>query len=127
MDAEQLESEPQTVLSECLSRREYRRAREIIETCELGNEAQTEYERAVSGDCATLEETLHELELEIEDAFLLGELRDQTDDNDTSDSQVSSTLERSQLIGVVRESRRKLSQSDDSVGDEIRTIHSQRG
>ena len=123
LDAEQLESKPQTVLSECLSRREYRRAREIIETCELGNEAQTEYERAVSGDCATLEETLHELELEIEDAFLLGELRDQTDDNDTSDSQVSSTLERSQLIGVVRESRRKLSQSDDSVGDEIRTIN----
>ena len=122
LDAEQTESDPEAILSECLGRREYRRARDIIESCQLGERALAEYQRAISGECSELETTLRELELEIEDAFLLGQLRDEADDSESSDDQSSHALERSQLLSVVRESRRKLSESDHSAGDEIRAI-----
>ena len=122
LDAEQSEPEPETVLRECLSRREYRRARDIIERFQLGESARAEYQRAINGKCAALETALHELELEIEDAFLLGQLRDEADEGVSADDQTRNALERSQLLGVVRDSRRKLSQSDDSVGDELRAI-----
>lgn len=122
LDAEQSEPEPETILGECLSRREYRRARDIVDICHLGERARAEYQRAVNGECATLETALRELELEIEDAFLLGQLRDEADENESADDQSHGALERSQLIGVVRDARRKLSQSEDSAGDELRAI-----
>ena len=122
LDAEQSEPEPETILSECLSRREYRRARDIIGFCHLGERTRAEYQRAVNGECAALETALRELELEIEDAFLLGQLRDEADENESTDDQTHGALERSQLIGVVRDARRKLSQSEDSAGDELRAI-----
>ena len=122
LEAENSEPEPETILSECLSRREYRRARDIIERFQLGERARAEYQRAINGACAALETTLHELELEIEDAFLLGQLRDEADEGESADDQTRNALERSQLLGVVRNSRRKLNQSDDSVGDELRAI-----
>ena len=122
LEAERSELEPESILSECLSRREYRRARNIIERCQLGKRARAEYQRAVNGECAALEAALGELELEIEDAFLLGQLRDEADESESADDQVRNALERSQLLGVVRDSRRNLSQSDDSAGDELRAI-----
>ena len=122
LDAEHSEPDPEAVLRECLSRREYRRARDIIERCRLGESARAEYQRAVDSGCAALETAIHDLELEIEDAFLLGQLRDEADEGEVADDQTRNALERSQLLGVVRDSRRKLSQSDDSVGDELRAI-----
>ena len=105
-----------------MSRREYRRARDIIDIFQLGERAHAEYQRAVSSECSALETALRELELEIEDAFLLGQLRDGADDSELSDDQTRNALERSRLLGVVRDSRHKLSQSDDLAGDEIRAI-----
>ena len=122
LEAENSEPEPETILSECLGRREYRRARDIIERFQLGESARTEYQRAINGECAALEITLHELELEIEDAFLLGQLRDEADEGESADDQSRNALERSQLLGVVRDARRKLNQSDESVGDGLRAI-----
>ena len=122
LDAEQSEPESETVLHECLSRREYRRAREIIEICQIGERALAEYQRAVSAECSALETALRDLELEIEEAFLLGQLRDEADEGESADDQTRNVLDRSQLLGVVRDSRRKLNQPDDSVGDELRAI-----
>ena len=122
LEAEHSEPEPETILSECLGRREYRRARDIIEICQLGEQARTEYQHAVSRECSVLESALRDLDLEIEDAFLLGQLRDEADEGESADDQTRNALKRSQLLGVVRESRRKLSQSEDSAGDELRAI-----
>ena len=124
LTAEHSESEPEseTILSECLSRREYRRARDIIEFYQLGEEARNEYQRAVNDECSKLEAALRDLELEIEDAFLLGQLRDDVEENETSDDQSRNALERSELLGVVRDTRRKLNQSEHSSGNELRSI-----
>ena len=122
LEAEYSEPEPETILSECLSRREYRRARDIIEICRLGESARAEYQRAVNGECSALETALRELELEIEDAFLLGQLRDEADEDESPDDQARNALERSKLLGIVRDARRKLNQSEDSAGDELRAI-----
>ena len=87
LNAEHSEPEPETILSECLIRHEYRRARDIIEIHMLGDRARNEYERAVTDECSNLETTLRDLELEIEDAFLLGQLRDDPDENEPADDQ----------------------------------------
>lgn len=122
LSAEHTECEPETILSECLSRREYHRAREIIETCELAEGARNEYQCAVNDECSKLDAALHDLEIEIEDAFLLGQLRDDAEKPELSDDQSRNALERSELLGVVRDTRRKLSQSEHSAGDELRYI-----
>ena len=122
LEAEHSEPKPESILSECLSRREYRRARDIIEFCQLGERARTDYQHAISRECSDLETALRELELEIEDAFLLGQLRDEAEEDESADDQTRNALERSQLLGVVRDSRRKLNQSDDSASDELRAI-----
>ena len=69
-----------------------------------------------------MEDALRELELEIEDAFLLGQLRDDTEEDESVDGQARNALERSQLLGVVREARSQLRESGDSEGDELRDI-----
>ena len=122
LNAEHSGPDPKTVLSECLSRREFRRARDIIEICKLGEGARNEYERAVNEECEKLESDLRDLELEIEDAYLLGQLRDNADENDSADDQSDKDLERSKLLGVVRNTRRQLSQSEHSPSDELRSI-----
>ena len=122
LDAEHSDPEPESVLRECLDRREYRRARHIIELYDLGEAASGEYDRVVNGECSKMETGLRDLELEIEDAFLLGQLRDDADENDSADDQSGNVLERSELLGVVRDTRRKLSHSEHSPGDELRSI-----
>ncbi len=125
INAEHSDPEPESVLSECLNRREYRRARKIIEHYDLGEVASSEYMRVVNDECSKMEAGLRNLELEIEDAFLLGQLRDDADENDSIDSaddQSGNALERSELLGVIRDTRRKLSQSEHSPGDELRSI-----
>ena len=122
LNAEHSEPEPETILNECLNRREYRRAREIIEICKLGESSRNEYERAINDECSKLENDLRDLELEIEDAFLLGQLRDDADEAESAVDQSGNALERSELLGVVRDTRRKLSQSEHSAGDELRSI-----
>jgi len=122
LEAEQSEPEPEALFSECLARREYRRARDIIEIFELGENAHTEYQHAINRECSHLEAALHELELKIEDAFLLGQLREDSDQNESSDDQTRNALERSQLLGVVRDARRKLGQSEGSAADDLRAI-----
>ena len=122
LEAERCEPDPNEVLRECLSRQEYRRAREIVEIHQIGERAQSQYQQAVSDKRSTLESALDELELGIEDAFLLGQLRDDAELEETRADQASDALERSQLLGVVRDARRKLNQSSDSDADELRDI-----
>ena len=122
LEAERSEPEPNEILRECLGRQEYRRAREIIEIHQLGEQAQGQYQRAVSDKRSTLESDLDELEVEIEDAFLLGQLRDDAERKEAEIDQARNALERSQLLGVVRDARRKLNQSDDSDADELREV-----
>ena len=122
LEAESSEPIPNEILTECLSRQEYRRAREVIELYQLGERAQDQYQRAVSDERSRLESALEELELEIEDAFLLGQLRDDAEMEETGEDRSSNALERSQLLGVVRDARAKLTQSGDSDADELREI-----
>ena len=122
LEAEESESDPNKILGECLDRQEYRRAREIIKLHQLGERAQGQYQEAVSNKRSTLESSLNELELEIEDAFLLGQLRDDGDQEDTGADQASIALERSQLLGVVGDARWELNQSSDSGADELREL-----
>ena len=82
LEAERSEPEPGEVLTECLERQEYRRAREIIQVHELGDRARAEYQQAVSVKRSTLKTELEELALQVEDAFLLGQLRDDADTED---------------------------------------------
>ena len=122
LNAEHSEPKPETILNECLKRREYRRARDIIEIYKLGEISRNGYEHAVSEECSKLEIDLRDLELEIENAFLLGQLRDDGDEAESADSHFGNALERSELLGVVRDTRRKLSQSEQSASDELRSI-----
>lgn len=122
LEAEQAEPEPNEILRECLGRQEYRRAREIIEIHQLGERAQGQYQRAVSDKRSTMESDLDKLEMEIEDAFLLGQLRDDAERKEAEIDQARNALERSQLLGVVRDARRKLNQSGDSDADELRKV-----
>ena len=122
LQAERSEPDPNEILSECLSRQEYRRSREIIEIHQLGERAQKQYRKEVDERRSTLDSSLNELELEIEDAFLLGQLRDDAEPEDTGGGRTSNALERSQLLGAVRDARRKLSQPGDSDADELREI-----
>ena len=122
LEAERSEPEPRDILSECLNRQEYRRARDIIQLHQLGEKAHDEYERAVNDTRSMLETALRELELEIEEAFLLGQLRDEADSEESDAGQTRNALQRSQLLGVVRDARRKLNQSADSEADDLRDI-----
>lgn len=122
LEAEHSEPEPATVLDQCLSRKEYRRARNIIEYCKLEARMRDKYQDAIHNESTHLKDALRELELEIEDAFLLGQLRDEADESEPVEDQTGNALERSELLGVVRDSMRKLSQSDGSADDELRAI-----
>ena len=122
LEAEQSQPEAEVILSECLDRGEYLRARKIIENCQLGESSISEYKEAVGTKRSALEIQLRELELEIEDAFLLGQLRDDADEDRSVDDQTSNALERSELLGVVRDSGSKLGQFEDSEGSELRSI-----
>ncbi len=122
LEAEQSEPDPSKILIECLDRQEYRRAREIIETHQLGDRAQAEYQRAVNAKRSSLRAAAEELELQIEDAFLLGQLRDDTEAKSSTSDPTRVALERSQLLGVVRDARARLSESADSDADELRII-----
>ena len=114
--------DPSKILTECLGRQEYRRAREIIETHQLGDRAQAEYQRAVNAKRSSLRAAVEELELQIEDAYLLGQLRDDTEAKSSTSDPTRVALERSQLLGVVRDARARLSESADSDADELRII-----
>ena len=112
LDAEQLDPEPRAIFEECLDRQEYRRARKILELHELGAQAHEDYRQAVRDKRSSLETTLNEVEIEIENAFLLGQLREGAEGGETDDDSNHSTLERSQLLSVVREARDKPSLYD---------------
>ncbi len=114
------EPEPETILNECMSRREYRRARDIIENCNLGERARDEYRRKLNDECSKLEGKLRDLELEIENAFLLGELRDDAQENEFTDD-YSGNIERSKLLDTVQNIRLNLKQSESADG-ELRSI-----
>ena len=122
LEAERSVPEPNEILSECLNRKEYRRARDIIQLHQVGERAHDEYERAVNDERSMLETALRDLELEIEDAFLLGQLRDEAESEESNDGQTRNALERSQLLGVVRDGKRKLNQSGAPEADELRAI-----
>ena len=122
LEAERSQPEPEVILHECLGRGEYLRARYIIKSHQIGEQAQNEYQQVVSKKRMKLEIALRDLELDIEDAFLLGQLRDEVSDGESVGEQASNALERSELLGVVRDSVRKLGQFEDSDGRELRDI-----
>ena len=122
LDAEQAEPEPRAIFKECLDRQEYRRTRKILEIHELGAQAHEDYRQAVKDKRSSLEATLNEVEIEIEDAFLLGQLREGAEGGETDDDSNHSTLERSQLLSVVREARDKLHSMSEPEADGLREI-----
>ncbi len=122
LDAVYTEPEPRVTLDECLNRQEYRRAREIIHRCQLGKQSRDDYDRAVADKRSSLETILKELEIEIEDAFLLGELRQHTTEQESDDNSNRNALERSQLLSVVREARAKLDKTNELEADGLRGI-----
>ena len=122
LDAEHTDPEPGDTLDECLDRQEYRRAREIIDRHQLGKYSRDAYERAVTGQRLILETKLNELEIEIEDAFLLGQLREHTTERESDDESSRKALERSQLLSVVREARARLDRIDGPEADGLREI-----
>ena len=122
LEAEQSEPEPSEILRECLSRQEYRRAREIIIVHELGESAQAEYQRAVSRKRSALRTAIKSLAPEIEEAFLLGQLRDDAEANVEATQHTRNALERSQLLGLVRDAGEQLDRCADSDADELRAI-----
>ncbi len=122
LEAERSEAEPSTVFRECLSRQEYRRARVIMEAHKLGERAQAEYRQAVIRRRTSLIDARDELRLEIEDAFLLGQLRDEAKTTSEVADQTHNALERSQLLGVIRDAEEKLNRSTDTDADELRAI-----
>lgn len=122
LEAERSETEPSTVFKECLSHQEYRRARVIMEVHQLGERAKTEYRQSVSRKRSSLKDAMDELRLEIEDAFLLGQLRDDAETTSAAEDQTHNALERSQLLAVIRDAEEKLSRSADTDADELRAI-----
>ena len=107
LDAELSEPEPRAIFEECLDRQEYRRARKILELQELGVQAHQDYRKAVKDERSNLEDALNKVEIEIEDAFLLGQLREDTEGAGAADGSNHDALERSHLLSVVREARRR--------------------
>ena len=122
LEAERSEAEPSTIFRECLSRQEYRRARVIMEAHQLEERAKAEYRQAVSRKRSSLKDAMDELRLEIEDAFLLGQLRDDAETISAAVDQTHNALERSQLLAVIRDAEEKLSRSADTDADELRAI-----
>ena len=122
LDAIHTEPEPRATLDECLNRQEYRRAREIIGHCQLSNQSRAVYDRAVADKRSSLETVLNKLEIEIEDAFLLGQLHEHTTEPESGDNSNRNALERSQLLSVVREARTKLNRTNEPEADGLREI-----
>ena len=122
LEAERSEPDPGEVLTECLERQEYRRAREIIQVHGLGDRARGEYQQAVSVMRSTLKSDLGDLALQVEDAFLLGQLRDNVDTDVSAPDHTSNALERSKLLAVVGDALERLDGSAGSDADELRSI-----
>ena len=56
---------------------------------------------------STLKSALEELVLQVEDAFLLGQLRDNVDADESAPDHTTNVLERSKLLGVVEDASGK--------------------
>ena len=122
LNAEGSEPEPEAVFDECLGRQEFRRARTIIDRYRLDPGARDRYEQAVAAKRSELDRWLKELEIEIEDAFLLGQLRDDAVVFSSPGDANHNSLERSRLLGVVREGKDKLHRSGDTEADGLREM-----
>ena len=122
LNAEHSEPDPKAILEECLDRQEYRRARNILELHEFDAQTHEDYQQAVKDTRSSLEATLNEVEIKIEDAFLLGQLREDTAGGDAADDLSHGALERSQLLSVVREARDKLYSMSEPEADGLREI-----
>ena len=124
LNAEGSEPDPKSVFDECLGRHEFRRARAIIDLHRLDASARDRYEQVVVAKRSELDATLNELEIEIEDAFLLGQLRDDAMVSASVDDANHSSLDRSRLLGIVREAKDKLHGSGDTEADGLREMTS---
>ena len=122
LEAEKSESDPREILNECLNRQEYRRARAILDIHDLGAQAHEDYEREVADKLSSLTASLNALEIEIEDAFLLGQLHEDAEEGGSADDLNHKVLERSQLLSIVREASGKLYRTSELEVDELREI-----
>ena len=122
LDAEQSAPMPQAIFEECLHRGEYRRARKILDRHNLDAQARDTYEKSVTLERSRLETELRRLEIEIENAFLLGQLREDVIGEEPTDDPSRNALERSELLGVVREANTNLQKTSESEADGLRKI-----
>ena len=106
--AEQSTATPETVFAECLMRHEYYRAQLLVEGHGLGNEARQRYERRVEETCNSLGSELVNLETQVEDAFLLGQLWEESSEGGQGEGRDSPVLQRAELMATIREASAKL-------------------
>ena len=104
LGAEEAAAQPQEVLAECLSRHEYRRVKLLIDTYSLGEEAEQQYRRTVEEARTSLLDELLNLEIQVEDAYLLGQLWAESSDKSESSSHDQSAIERTGLLATIRDS-----------------------
>ena len=122
LHAETSASVPGDVIAECLFRHEYRRAKLIIRAYGLGTEAKQAYKRAVKESRVSLRDELLNLETQVEDAFLLGQLRDTTLEMAGDEAQDSPVLERTRLIAKIQDAKANLESSGQYGADCLREI-----
>ena len=117
---ERSEPTPETVFDECLTRHEYRRALLLVERHGLGDEARQRYERRVKETCSSLADELVNLETQVEDAFLLGQLWEES--SEESERRESPILQRTELIATIREASDKLQDPSKLKPERLREI-----
>ena len=106
--AEDSEPEPQSVLAECLSRHEFRRAKLLLEKYSLGDKAEQQYSHSVAQTHKSLNAELLNLEIQVEDAYLLGQLWLESSDTSKGQPQERSVIERAGLLAEIRDSTARL-------------------
>ena len=113
---------PETVFDECLTRHEYRRAKLLAEAHGLGEEARQRYERTVKKSCSSLHDELVSLESQVEDAFLLGQLWEESSEARESEGRESPVLQRAELISTIRKASDKLQDPSKLDPESLREI-----
>ena len=110
---------PRDVFLECLERDEFARAELLIERHDLGNDDAVRLKVRRDSRRKELEQTLSELEMKVEDAFLLGELSEPSDQPADGNTHL---LTRSDLSSRISEGGAKLQTGDTELNVNISVV-----
>ena len=110
---------PQDVFQECLERDELVRAERLLERHDLGNGAAERLKEHRDKRRKRLEEVLEELRIKVEDAFLLGELSEPSDQPANGNTHL---LTRSDLSSRISEGGAKLQTGDTELNVNISVV-----